>query len=263
MTAINPYEDNNYTSTAPLHTRIGLHRAFSINPHGWHRWMFEHLRPVPGSRVVELGCGSADLWAAADPAMLEGVELRLFDKSPAMVRAASEKLHSVGTARVDGLDIDGDMDLPGDIDILVANHVLYHVEDPGRTLSTIREKTNDETRCFFATNGERNMHSLNRFLPVRLRDTPIGSLIGSFTLEAGYRLVRSAFGAAYVTRYPDGLNVTDAAPLSSYLESLPLSLSDEEVSSTEERVRRHIETFGSLFVEKDIGFISNHDPSIR
>ncbi len=51
-----------YQTAANLNARIDLRRRFSANPYPWHRWVFDQLALPADARILELGCGPADLW---------------------------------------------------------------------------------------------------------------------------------------------------------------------------------------------------------
>ena len=249
--------EGNYDTSAPLETRIGLHQQFSINPHGWHRWMLDHLDLVPGLSIVELGCGTGDLWSSATKAKLDGIKLYLFDKSTAMLESATSKLQSIADVHFDTIDLDDEFYLPRAPDVVIANHVLYHTKDPHSTLTRLHGQINDSTQCIFATNGIRSMSSLSRFLPERFLDSTMLNLIANFTLESGYQHVRRVFGSVQTVRYADALHITDAAPLVEYIDSLPWVISSDELDEISNSLADHIRDYGSLYIEKDTGFLSN------
>jgi len=251
---------SNYDTPIPFESRVNLHQQFSINPIGWHRWMREQLKLEAGQTIVELGCGTGDLWSSAEKAELDGIQLYLFDKSVAMLESAKCKLHHLPHINFDTIDLDEAFSLPTAPHILIANHVLYHTNNPHATLKRIHAQINDNTQCFFATNGVRNMHSLNRFLPARFQNESMQSLIANFTLESGYQHVHEVFGYAQIIRYADGLHITDAAPLISYIESLPWNVSPVEMDGIRNAVNKHLGEYSSLFIEKDTGLIKNTAP---
>jgi len=51
-----------YQNAKNLNARIQLHQRFSTNKYGWHRWVFDQFSFPPQSRILELGCGSGELW---------------------------------------------------------------------------------------------------------------------------------------------------------------------------------------------------------
>jgi len=53
-----------YQNASNLDARIQLHLRFSVNAYGWQRWVFDQLVNLPdNAHILELGCGSAKLWA--------------------------------------------------------------------------------------------------------------------------------------------------------------------------------------------------------
>ncbi|MFC1976370.1 MerR family transcriptional regulator, partial [Chloroflexota bacterium] len=51
-----------YQNASNLNARIQLHARFSVNKYDWFLWVFDHLNLAPDSRILELGCGPANLW---------------------------------------------------------------------------------------------------------------------------------------------------------------------------------------------------------
>ena len=84
---------SNYATPAPLETRLDLHRRFSVDPEGWHRWVLRRLALRPGSTVLELGCGTGALWQAADAlaAYVASLPLGLSDERVSAVRDAAAR----------------------------------------------------------------------------------------------------------------------------------------------------------------------------
>ncbi len=51
-----------YKVSSNLEARIYLHQRFSVNPLGWHRWVFNQLNLRPEAVVLEVGCGAGQFW---------------------------------------------------------------------------------------------------------------------------------------------------------------------------------------------------------
>src|SRR5258706_10720793 len=120
-----------YRDASNLNARIQLHVRFSQNTYGWHRWVFDQLKASPQSRVLELGCGPGRLWSENAARIPPGWEITLSDFSPGMIAEAQRNLasagHSFAFERVDAQSIPF---ADASFDMVIANHMLYHV--PGR-----------------------------------------------------------------------------------------------------------------------------------
>jgi SAM-dependent methyltransferase len=85
-------------------------------------FVHDYLRPDPGARILDMGCGTGEL-----ASRLEDVDYVGFDPSPDYIDAARERHGDRGTFVVGGV---GDVDVPsGSFDLCVAKGVLHHLDD--------------------------------------------------------------------------------------------------------------------------------------
>jgi ubiquinone/menaquinone biosynthesis C-methylase UbiE len=122
------YVSNQYHNASNLNARIRLHQLFSINKHGWQRWLFDQFKFPPQGRILELGCGEGTLWRENLDRLPGGVELLLSDLSAGMLQQAQDnhKSHAPGFqfSVIDAQSIPfEDQTLDG----VIASHMLYHV----------------------------------------------------------------------------------------------------------------------------------------
>jgi SAM-dependent methyltransferase len=90
----------------------------------WPRIVADHLRPRPGDRVLDLGCGTGELVEHLPAVDYVGVEL-----NPSYVDAARERYGDRGTFHA--LDV-RDADFPeGSFDIVSVMALLHHLDDEG------------------------------------------------------------------------------------------------------------------------------------
>ena len=83
----------------------------------------EYVRPAPGDRVLDIGCGTG---AVLDH--MSGVSYTGFDPSPSYIEAAREQRGTRGSFFVGTLGEVSSSDV-GEFDIALAKGVLHHVDD--------------------------------------------------------------------------------------------------------------------------------------
>jgi SAM-dependent methyltransferase len=150
------------------------------------------------------------------------------------------------------------------IDVIIANHMLYHVPNRPRALSALRRVLRPGGRLFAATNGQRHLAEIYSWV-ARAADLSApeitylwDSVTLSFNLENGADQLRGYFDYVEMRRYPDSLAVTEVAPLLDYagtmMGDMPAILHD---NSVRERLtalwRQELERSGVIHISKDSG----------
>jgi SAM-dependent methyltransferase len=242
-----------YKNAEHLDARIQLHRRFSVNPADWSHWLLDHFRLQPGTAVLECGCGPGNLWAKSLERLPTDLSLTLTDLSPGMVETARANLDGrLPHVRFQVADI---QELPfedASFDVVVANHMLYHVPDLAQGLSEVQRVLRPGGRFFAATNGGRHMQELfaigNDLFP-RLREVKQERLElqpHSFRLENGREFLAPYFTDITLHRYDDWLEVTEAKPLLDYA----LSSSEVRAAVTDEMYQRATTYLEALIAEQ-------------
>lgn len=54
-------KNHQYKTADKLNARIGLHELYSTNKQNWQNWVFEQLELPANAKILELGCGTANL----------------------------------------------------------------------------------------------------------------------------------------------------------------------------------------------------------
>jgi ubiquinone/menaquinone biosynthesis C-methylase UbiE len=210
-----------YASSANLNSRINLHRLYSANREGWSAWVYRHMNFPPGAFVLELGCGTGQLWFDNQDRLPTGVAFTISDLSAGMVSAARSRI----TGLVDNFRfcvIDAE-DLPFEdqsLDILIANHMLYHVPDLEKTLSEIRRVLKIGGTFYATTVGERHLaeisEALDRIDP-RIKFNTFR--FSRFNLQNGPALLGHYLDEVERRDYEDRLEVTRVADIIQYILS--------------------------------------------
>jgi SAM-dependent methyltransferase len=212
-----------YRDASNLNARIALHARFSTNPQGWMRWAFEQMRLASGERILEIGAGPATLWQQNLARVPPGCDITLTDLSPGMVEQARENLRGsyphfkLQVANVEALPFED-----AGYDVVIANHMLYHVPDLDRALGELRRVLKPGGRLYAATVGQTHLREITDLVRRYEPDNPFdtGDVSAAFGLENGGVLLASNFSPVRLLLYEDSLAVTEPEPLVAYVASL-------------------------------------------
>jgi ubiquinone/menaquinone biosynthesis C-methylase UbiE len=254
------YLEKQYKDSSNLDARIRLHQRFSVNPYGWHPWVFDHLDLPPHARILELGCGPGYLWQENLARIPTGCEILLSDFSAGMLEQARRNLaaHYPFQFRV----IDAQAIPLGDatFDVVIANHMLYHVPDRPAALAEIQRILKPSGRFYASTGGARHMFEIRDLIikfDTRLSAWGLGG--APFTLENGMAQLLPWFTEIMLHRYKDALEVTEAAPLVDYiLSGWAKQILSGRQAEFGEFIARALESCGGVFhISEDAGlFVS-------
>lgn len=232
------------TTTGNLAARIAIH-AYGTNPQDWFSWLDGRL-PLAGD-VLEVGAGTGKLWTRVDHGA-RGLRLTLTDFSPAMC----DQLRTVTGARVQQCDA---TELPfGDagFDTVIANHMLYHLDDPAAALREFARVLRPGGRLAVAVNGGDHLAELDALGPLIGRpELTLHATQNDFTAETGPAYVARFFTDVAVERYPCDLDVPTADPVLAYLASMASApLTAEQLSAARDHVQARIDADGRFHVRK-------------
>ncbi|MBY8874546.1 methyltransferase domain-containing protein [Micromonospora sp. PLK6-60] len=226
--------------TGNLTARIALH-AYGTNPQDWFAWLAEQL-PLGGD-VLDIGAGTGELWRRVDP-VRRGLRLTLADFSPAMCA----QLRTVPGARVQRCDATALPFRDASFDTVVANHMLYHLDDPDRGLREFARVLRPGGRLAVTTNGGDHLAELNA---LRAAVGSPGLTLTGFTAESGPGYVARHFTDVTVRRRPGELAVPSAEPILAYLASLAEQpLSAAQASAVRERIRVGADSTGDFRIRQ-------------
>jgi ubiquinone/menaquinone biosynthesis C-methylase UbiE len=247
-----------YHDASNLNARIQLHVRFSQNSYGWPPWVFDQLKASPQARVLELGCGSGLLWSENAARIPPGWEITLSDFSPGMIAEAQRSLASATRSfafeRVDAQAIPF---ADASFDMVIANHMLYHVPDRPQTLAEVRRVLRPGGHFYATTVGETHLREIGelvqRFAPQLAFARRL--LTEGFELENGAEQLAHYFMTIDLYRYEDALIVTEAEPLLAFIFSswAGIELKNEHAEELAAFVRRELAEHGAISITKDSG----------
>ena len=207
-----------YQSSANLSTRISIHDKYSTNKMGFGNWIFSNYEIRPGSKVLELGCGTGSMWSGKDDFVEKCGRLVLSDFSEGMLDTARSNLSQYGKIDYQVIDI---QDIPFEedsFDVVIANMMLYHVPDLRKGLGEVRRVLKEDGTFYCATFGE---HGIIEYLSQILGEYGVvDNTNKNFTLQNGLEHLKAFFGKMERREYKDSLAVTNIDDLVGYIFSL-------------------------------------------
>ena len=207
-----------YSTPANLSTRISIHSKYSTNKQGFGNWIVSHYDFHPGMSVLELGCGTGEMWLGKQEMIRGCSRFVLSDFSEGMLAKARGTLGDTDGIDYRVIDIQ-DIPFPDQsFDAVIANMMLYHVPDLSRGLREVRRVLKRGGAFYCATFGENGMmdYICGLFSAYGVKN----DVNRSFTLQNGESTLLSVFRQAECLRYEDTLEVTDVEDMVDYICSL-------------------------------------------
>jgi SAM-dependent methyltransferase len=219
-----------------------------------------------GAEVLEVGCGSGALWVNVAP-LLPHLRLTLTDFSPGMVDAATAAvapLPGIELCEARTCDV---QDLPfddGTFDLVVANHMLYHVPDLSQAVAEFARVLRPDGVLMAATNGPRHLSELAAISREALGWSPLDFVDRRFGRTNGAAILGAAFGSVEWHLHPSALVCTDPDDVYAFIAST--APGQEASPEQQDKLRLAIdERFraggGSLEVTMESGCFVARDPS--
>ena len=246
-----------YATANNLNTRISIHDKYSTNKRGFGNWIVSKYRIDKGASVLELGCGTGDMWKGRESLISTCSRLILSDFSDGMVATTKETVGNYDNIEYKVLDIQQIPYKDDSFDVVIANMMLYHVPNIKKGLTEVRRVLKCGGAFYCATYGE---HGIIEYLSKILFEYRVEDKINkNFTLQNGHEILSRTFSSVEKKEYIDSLAVTNIDNMVEYIYSLSSMTS---LNNIPKQVIKEIliknTTDGILNVPKEYGmFISS------
>lgn len=248
-----------YQTATNLDIRIELHRKYSVNKKGWFSWLYEQLPIEKVDNILEIGCGSGELWIGADKKQLSGKNIVLTDISQGMIADARKLMEKHGFPFdyqvMDGQELQF---LDEQFQLIIANHVMFYMKDQKKALSEIVRTLKKDGVFFASTYGKEHMKEITEMVQefdskIRLSDV---KLYEQFGMENGGDYLKQYFRHVQWIPYEDGLVVDQAEPIVNYVLSChgnQRELLDGKTEQFKQFLEEKIKRQGKLSITKSAG----------
>jgi SAM-dependent methyltransferase len=254
-----------YFTDEMLNIRFYIHERYSVPRLHFPEWVLTRIQWRGKESVLDMGCGPGT-YARALRRIAPGATYYGIDFSAGMLQKHPAQ-HSIALADAQMLPF-----ADHSFDVVMANHVLYHLPDIDLAISEIRRVMRPEGILIAATNSSETMPQFRDLYkraimvltaPGKQITVPLPAS-HAFTLESGTRQLARSFFA--VTRYdlPQTLVFDELEPIIAYLETLrslrepqlPSGVSwDAVMMIVREQIRNQMNYVGQLVVQKLSGVL--------
>jgi SAM-dependent methyltransferase len=217
--------ERQYKDPGNLNARIALHAKYEQADEPWYPWLIGRVEWVSGARVLEVGCGSGALWVSVAP-LLPDIEITLTDLSDGMVEAAVCAVTPLPNVHLTGSRTADAQDLPFDdaaFEVVVANHMLYHVPDPARAVAEFARVLTSDGTLMAATNGPNHLTVVRELTREVFGWSTFDGAVQRFGPETGAGIVAGSFGSVSWHPHPSTLVCTDPDDVYAFIMSSPPS----------------------------------------
>ena len=216
-----------------LDIRVELHKRYSKNKFGFNNWIFSNYQITEDIKVLELGCGTGELWKNQLDVIDKMEQLIVTDFSSDMVEKTKSVIGNRDNVEYKIMDIQNISFENETFDIVIANMLLHHVDDIDKALDEVNRVLKKGGIFYCATFGENGVvdylaslfkNEINRELENK-----------TFTLQNGKNYLIRYFNNVEKLLYDDELQVTNIDDLVQYIQSLK---GISEIGSLDETIIR-------------------------
>lgn len=231
MNTYNPRTDREHLTTrmyaddGPLGVRIRTHELYTQPKMDFTAWVLD-LVPWQGDEtVLDIGCGSGVYVVPICRHLTRGGRLLCGDLSFGMLAVAAALMTRTSASRFNGDAVS----LPladGSCDLVLANHMLYHVPDIERAVAEAHRVLKPGGYLVAATNARDSMRGFVSLVvdaclatghAIDATDPPT---VGRFSLANGHSLVGAVFRQVKMHQFDSALVFPNADPVVAYIDSM-------------------------------------------
>ena len=214
-----------YGTDQHLATRIRTHQLYTQPQVNFADWVLDHVQWQGDEAVLDIGCGSGMYVEPVLARLTGGGRLWAGDLSMGMLQDLAAKGVPAGVTlfNVDAMELP----LPDDCcDVIMANHMLYHVPDIGRAVSEARRVLRPDGWFLTVANARNNMQVLIDAVSSAAQalgydiQLPNANAAMKFRLEDGASWFEPSFSQVRQSVLDSALIFPAAEPVLAYVDSL-------------------------------------------
>lgn len=213
--------EHQYKDPNNLNARVALHARFARADEPWYPWLVGLIDWPERGDVLETGCGPGHLWVNVAP-LLPRLRLTLTDLSEGMLQAARAAVEPVASLELVATPACDAQDLPfpdDSFDVVVANHMLYHVPQPERAVAEFARVLRPDGVLMAATNGPNHLDAITEISRQILGWSSLDFVDRRFGASNGGAILATGFASVAWHEHPSRMECDDPAAVLAYITS--------------------------------------------
>ena len=245
---IKRFSDDQYGNENRFNARIRIY-DFCEKKVYWPEFAFSNLDFNNVLQILELGCGNGQLWINNINRVPENVNIVLSDISEGMVDSVKKELGEDNRFDFEVTDACKTPFESSKFQMIIANHMLYHIENKEQVFSEIGRLLTDDGHAYASTLSTVNFQELFRIADEFDKNLMFdrNQTIQSFNLENGRDILSGYFDVMNSYVFQNDVVVKDTEPLILYLASCYLP---EQLGILVEKIN-NFRSYLESFIEKN------------
>jgi SAM-dependent methyltransferase len=209
-----------YDDGGDLKTRIQIQEEHATHPEDWFRWLFDQFEFPPSSRMLELGCGTGDLWLKNMDRLSKGWEAILSDFALGMLNEP-RRSSIAQDSRIKFCVLDAQaIPFPeSSFDAVIGNGLVDHLPNRKRAIDEIQRVLKPGGKFYTSAGGRTHLKEFNELIRPFLPEKDFGGEPERFGLENGEAILAHWFPHVRRTNYHSVLEFYRPDPILDYIFS--------------------------------------------
>jgi ubiquinone/menaquinone biosynthesis C-methylase UbiE len=211
--------ETQYSSSKKYEARVYLSRKFKTNPKSKYEWIFDHFPKRENLNILELGCGTGLFWLANRNNIVKSWSIILSDYSEGMLETTRNSLSRLNyNFNYEIIDAESIQYPDNTFDIILANNMLYHIQNRGIAIKNIKRTLKDDGVFIASTMGKNDIYELHNHLYAFLesKNNRFRFKELAFSLGNGMEQLTKYFKNVVMEKYENQLMINEADAIVRY-----------------------------------------------
>ena len=212
--------EQQFSNDKNLDFRIEFYKKYTTNKYKFADWLFDKYKFKENISILEIGCGNGKHWEERIEKLPKGTKLILSDFLDGMLDLVKEKYSSYKNVSFEKIDIQSIPFEDESFDIIIANHMLFHVPNLDKGLSEVQRVLKKGGYFYSATDGNGGMRPfLHEAIKQFDKENDAFTEKLPFNLQNGKEILSKYFSSVERYDYENTLAITKTEDLIEWLKS--------------------------------------------